>query len=146
MKHLHQISRDVAGISGSGGFKAWKALVTAISAEGAGAANAIDITLQIVDMEGAPIKAQVPIILYAGVNTAGVYTGGTALSAAMSIVSGNAQRLVSYTSTRMALILTDELGGAIVRFTAGAGASERRMVIMSPGGMVVGQSDALVWT
>lgn len=130
MKALHQVSRDYTGLVGNGLFTPHR-ISFAIGAE---AANVILVTCQLLDARGEPIKvANVPILFWLGVDTAGDYTFGTAASGFTIQTYG--QRIAILTSSLAMMGVTNLNGICEVRVNI-SGASARRLCAMLPGGTI----------
>jgi hypothetical protein len=115
------------------------------SAEGAGAADAIDLTMQLVARAGTrPIKKTVAFIIWCGVDGGAV----TALAAAtMTGLSVPATGILiqTFTASRFLMVSTDPTTGTlIVRVTEAAGAHTRFLFVQMPDGRVVA-SPQLTW-
>lgn len=139
MKSTVQISRELAGLVGAGGFRPFKGTFS-VAAENS---NNVDVTFQLTDAHGTPLKvANVPIQFYISVDTAGTYTGGTNVTTLSVPATG--VRLANFMSGHGVLAATDSNGQIVVRCNT-ALATTRRLVAVGPGGMVIAQSGTMTW-
>lgn len=136
---VNHAGKVVAEIGTDLGIETYSLLMTP-SAEGAGAADAIDMSIQLVDKLGNTIAKRVALKCFIGVDTAGVYTAGTAITSS-SIITGEG-RVVSSGSAAIDFV-TDATGLAVIRLGFSS-TGTRRLVAFTPDGKAH-QSSLLTW-